>query len=82
MNAQALNQEQTETMEPEEDDFIELSDNELRERVDANAREYLGISGEEVLQRLRERKPLTDDAGTVLPAWGPVTRLARLLLDD
>ncbi len=40
MNAQAFNQEQTEIMEPEEDGFIEMSDNELRERVDANAREY------------------------------------------
>jgi len=63
-------------------DVIELSDEELRAMVDANAREYLGISGEELLQRLRERKPLTDDTGNSLPAWGPVTMLARLLLDD
>jgi hypothetical protein len=63
-------------------DVIELSDEELRAMVDANAREYLGISGEELLQRLRAKKPLTDESGNPVPAWRPVAMLAALLLDN
>jgi hypothetical protein len=65
-----------------ESDVIELSDEELRALVDRNARELLGISGEELVQRLRERRPLTDETGYEVPAWGPVSMIARLLLDD
>lgn len=63
-------------------DVIELTDEELYALVDTNARQLLGISGKEVLQRLRERRPLTDETGYEVPAWGPVTMIARLLLDD
>lgn len=65
-----------------EQDCIELSDEELRALVEAQAQKYLHISGEEVLQRLRARKPVTDESGNEVPAWGPVSMLARLLLDD
>jgi hypothetical protein len=82
MNAQALIEEQTGIAGPAEDGFIELSDGELRAMVDANAQEYLGMSGEELLHRLRERNPLTDNTGNPVPAWEPVTMLARLLLDE
>jgi hypothetical protein len=59
--------------------FLELSDQELRALVDTNARELLGISGEEFLRRLREGNPLTDGLGRPLPAWAPVAMLADLL---
>ena len=54
---------------------------ELRALVDINARELLGISGEEFLCRLREGNPLTDDLGRPVPAWGPVAMIAHLLDD-
>jgi hypothetical protein len=82
----ALPQELRESVRPSpfetEQDCIELSDEELRALVDTQARKFLHISGEEVLQRLRARKPLTDESGNEVPAWGPVSMLARLLLDD
>ncbi len=62
-------------------DVIELSDEELRAMVDANAREYLGIGGEEFLLRLQAKNPLVDESGNPLPAWRPVAMLASLLLD-
>jgi len=65
-----------------EQDCIELSDEELFALVDAQARKFLSISGEEVLQRLRARNPLRDETGHEVPAWGPVSMLARLLLAD
>ena len=70
-----------ETFATAENGFIELSDEELRALVDVNARELLGISGEEFLQRLREKNPLTDDLGRPVPAWVPVAMLADLLID-
>jgi hypothetical protein len=82
----ALPQELRESVVPSpfetESDVIELSDEELRALVDRNARELLGISGEELVQRLRERRPLTDETGHEVPAWKPVSALAWLLLDD
>lgn len=82
----ALSQELQDPLAPSpfetESDMIELSDEELRALVDTNARELLGISGEEVLQRLRERRPLKDETGYEVPAWGPVSMIARLLLND
>jgi hypothetical protein len=45
----------TETAEPAENGFIELSDEELLALIDTGAREGLGMSGEEYLRRLRER---------------------------
>ena len=48
-----------ETLEPleetSEDEFFVLSDEELLALIDRDAREGLGISGEEYLRRLRER---------------------------
>lgn len=70
-----------EKFETAENGFIELSDEELHALVDLNARELLGISGEEFLQRLREKNPLRDDLGRPVPAWGPVAMLADLLND-
>jgi len=68
--------------EAAENGFIELSDEELRALVDLNARELLGISGEEFLKRMREKNPLLDDLGRPVPAWGPVEMLADLLNDE
>lgn len=68
-----------ETFAAAENGFIELSDEELLALIDANARKLLGISGEEFLRRYRERKPLEDDLGRPVPAWGPVSMLASLL---
>jgi hypothetical protein len=82
MTSQEVTKALKEKFETAENGFIELSDDELRALVDTNARELLGISGEELLQRLRERNPLTDDLGNPVPAWRPVTMLAHLLLDD
>jgi hypothetical protein len=42
-------------LEQEESDFLVLSDEELLALIDTGAREGLGMSGEEYLQRLRER---------------------------
>jgi len=70
-----------EKFETTENGFIELSDEELHALVDLNARELLGISGEEFLKRLREKNPLLDDLGRPVPAWGPVVMLADLLND-
>jgi hypothetical protein len=70
-----------EKFETAENGFIELSDEELRALVDLNARELVGISGEEFLRRLRERNPVVDDLGRPVPGWGPVEMLADLLSD-
>ena len=82
----ALPQEIRESVPPSpfetDSDVVELSDEELRAMVDANARELLGISGEELLQRLRAKNPLTDESGNLVPAWRPVAMIASLLLDD
>jgi hypothetical protein len=84
-SATVISQEATkavkEKFETAENGFIELSDEELHALVDLNARELLGISGEEFLQRLREKNPLRDDLGRPVPAWGPVAMLADLLND-
>jgi hypothetical protein len=69
------------SVEQEEEDFHLLSEEELRALVDLNARELLGISGEEFLRRLRAHDPLLDDLGRPLPAWGPVAMIAHLLDD-
>ncbi len=55
MKAQAVAKELTETPEPVEDGFIELSDEELLALINRDAREGLGMSGEEYLQGLREK---------------------------
>lgn len=78
MSAQAAVNLQT---EQEESEFHELSDEELRAVVDLNARELLGISGEEFLCRFRAKDPLLDDLGQPVPAWGPVAMIAYLLQD-
>ena len=41
--------------EPTEDGFLELSEQELLELIDTGAREGIGMTGEEYLQRLRQR---------------------------
>jgi len=41
--------------EPTENGFLELSEQELLELIDTGAREGLGMTGEEYLQRLRQR---------------------------
>jgi hypothetical protein len=79
MSAQAAINPQAESAEAEENGFHELSDEELHALVDLNARELVGISGEEFLKRLRERNPITDDLGRPVPGWGPVAMLADLL---
>jgi len=61
--------------------FIELSDQELLDLIDANARKLLGISGQEFLRRHQEGKPIEDDLGRPVPAWGPIDMLASLLDD-
>ena len=61
--------------------FLELSDQELLDLINDNARELLGISGEEFLRRRWERKPMEDDLGRPVPAWGPIDMLASLLDD-
>jgi len=81
MNAQAAAKERTEIIEPIEDGCIELSDEELLARIDAQAWESLHISGEEFLRRYRERKPIVNDLGQPVPAWGPLASLAWLLDD-
>lgn len=68
------------SIEQDEEDFHLLSDEELHALVDLNARELLGISGEEFLRRLREHDPLLDDLGRPVPAWGPVAMLGDLLI--
>ena len=69
------------SMEPTEDGFLELSDQELCTFVDTNARELLGISGAEFLRRLHAGNPLQDDMGRPVPAWEPVAMIANLLDD-
>ena len=54
MNAQAAITEPTETAEPTENGFLELSEQELLDLIDTGVREGLGMKGEEYLQRLRE----------------------------
>ena len=54
MSAQAATSVLTETAEPVENGFIELSDEELLALINTGAREGLGMSGEEYLRRLRE----------------------------
>jgi hypothetical protein len=56
-----------------EGDFFQLSDDDLREVVDLNARKLLGISGEDFLRLRREKRPLKK------PAWSAVEMLACLL---
>ena len=81
----ALTKEAQKTVNPSpfetDSDFIELSDEELRALIDAQARKFLHISGEEFLRRRRERKPIEDDLGQPVPAWGPLSSLAWLLDD-
>ena len=79
MNAQVAGTSSMEAVETTENGFHELSDEELHALVDLNARELVGISGEEFLKRLRERNPITDDLGRPVPGWGPVAMLADLL---
>lgn len=81
MNAQAVIKEPTEIVEPTENGCIELSDEELLARIDAQARESLHISDEEFLRRYRERKPIVNDLGQPVPAWSPLASLAWLLDD-
>jgi hypothetical protein len=78
MNTQEATRVPAEPEEPTEDGFIELSDEELLALIDRDAREGLGISGEEYLRGLRER---------TIPRTGPNGYLAHLsmlasLLDD
>lgn len=68
-------------MEPTDNGFLELSDQELLDLIDANARKLLEISGEEFLRLCQEGKPLVDDLGRPVPAWGPLSMLASLLND-
>ncbi len=56
MSAQAATNPQAESAEAEENGFYELSDEELHALVDLNARELVGISGEEFLKRLSRSK--------------------------
>ena len=58
-----------EASETIEDGFIELSDEELLALIDRDAREGLGMSGEEYLRGLRER---------TIPRTGPNGYLAHL----
>lgn len=81
MSAQAVTKDLTEISEPAEDGCIELSDEELLTLIDTQARESLHISGEEFLRRYRERKPIVNDLGQPVPAWGPLASLAWLLDD-
>ena len=80
MSAQAVINSQTESAEAEGNGFHELSDEELHALVDLNARELVGISGEEFLKRLGERNPILDDLGRPVPGWGPVAMLGDLLI--
>jgi hypothetical protein len=70
---------EVQSAEADENGFHEISDEELHVLVDLNARELVGISGEEFLGRLREKNPVTDDVGCPVPGWGPVAMLADLL---
>jgi hypothetical protein len=54
-------------------DWFQLSDDDLREVVDLNARKLLGISGDDFLRLRREKRPLKK------PAWSAVDMLACLL---
>jgi len=58
-----------EAFETTEDGFIELSDEELLALIDRDAREGLGMSGEDYLRGLRER---------TIPRTGPNGYLAHL----
>jgi hypothetical protein len=58
-----------EEFEASEDGIIELSDEELLALIDRDAREGLGMSGEEYLRGLRER---------TIPRTGPNGYLAHL----
>lgn len=79
MTSQAVINPQVASPEVYKNGFYELSDEELRALVDLNARELVGVSGEEFLERLRERNPITDDLGRPVPGWEPVAMLADLL---
>ena len=81
MSAQALTKDLPGVSGPEDDGGIELSDEELLSLIDTQARESLHISGEEFLRRYRERKPIVNDLGQPVPAWGPLSNLAWLLDD-
>ncbi|MGE0824889.1 MAG: hypothetical protein AB7G75_16790 [Candidatus Binatia bacterium] len=61
--------EPLEEFETTENGFIELSDEELLALIDRDAREGLGMSGEEYLRGLRER---------TIPRTGPNGYLAHL----
>ena len=54
MTSQDATKTLTETAEPVENGFIELSEQELLDLIDTGAREGLGMTGEEYLRRLRE----------------------------
>ena len=79
MTSQAAINPQVASTEVEKNGFYELSDEELHALVDLNARELVGISGEEFLERLREKNHITDDLGRPVPGWEPVAMLADLL---
>ncbi len=80
MSAQVAINLPVEPTEEEENIFHELSEEELREVLDRNARELLGISGEEFLRRLRDDDPILNDIGQPVPGWVPVEMIAYLLL--
>lgn len=81
MNAQASVKEPSKIVEPAENGCIELSDEELLALIDMQAQESLHLSGEEFLRRYRERKPIVNNLGRPVPAWGPLASLAWLLDD-
>jgi len=57
-------------------DCLVLSDTELRELLDLNARQLLGISGAEFLRLRRLKQPLKN------PAWSAVEPIACLIHND
>lgn len=69
-----------EPAEEEENIFHELSEEELREVLDRNARELVGISREEFLRRLRDDGPILNDIGQPVPGWVPVAMIGALLI--
>ncbi len=50
-----------------------LSEGEVRDLIDANARKHLRISGEEFLSRRERNEPVAS------PAWEPINMMAFLL---
>lgn len=80
MSAQSVSNLPVEPTEEEENIFHELSEDELREVLDRNARELLGIGGEEFLRRLRNDDPILNDIGQPVPGWVPVAMIGDLLI--